>query len=237
MFGLPLSQRRRGGRHSQDPSDPSPITEKQQANTSIKRAERPTTDVATNEDQAPIDPERERLVNLAREGDAEAFGQIYDLYVDTVFHYVYYRTSDRGLAEDLTSETFLRAWRRIDTFVWQGRDIGAWLVRISRNLLFDHMKSSRYKLEMSTADLVEPSKSDSKSTEDLVISAAVTAELLDHIKELSADQQECLVLRFFEGMSVAETAAIMGKQVGAVKALQHRAVRRLTSAIDPELST
>lgn len=237
MFGLPLSQRRRGGRRSSDPSDRPTSTEKQEPTSPVQGTEPPDADVAAEEDQAPIDPERESLVNRARAGDAEAFGQIYDLYVDTVFHYVYYRTSDRGLAEDLTSETFLRAWRRIDTFVWQGRDIGAWLVRISRNLLFDHMKSSRYKLEMTTAELVEPSQSQVKSTEDLVISAAVTAELLDHIKQLSADQQECLVLRFFEGMSVAETAAIMGKQVGAVKALQHRAVRRLTAAINPEPTT
>ncbi|MDT4985760.1 MAG: polymerase sigma-70 factor, subfamily, partial [Pseudonocardiales bacterium] len=72
-----------------------------------------------------------RLVTLAQAGDGEAFGQLYDRYVDIVFRFVYYRVNDRGMAEDFTSETFLRALRRISTITYQGRDIGAWFITIA----------------------------------------------------------------------------------------------------------
>src|SRR5439155_17731640 len=84
-----------------------------------------------------------------------AFGQLYDRYVDVVYRFVYYRINDRALAEDFTSETFLRALRRIGTISYQGRDIGAWFITIARNIVLDHLKSARHRLEMTTADTVE----------------------------------------------------------------------------------
>ncbi len=78
------------------------------------------------------------LVERAQAGEAEAFGRLYDQYSDTVYRYIYYRVGGKATAEDLTSETFLRALRRISTFTWQGRDFGAWLVTIARNLVADH---------------------------------------------------------------------------------------------------
>ena len=92
---------------------------------------------------------------LAQDGDGEAFGQLYDRYVDTVYRFIYYRVNDRALAEDFTSETFLRALRRISTISYQGRDIGAWFVTIARNIVLDHMKSARHRLEITTADTIE----------------------------------------------------------------------------------
>src|ERR1700712_92083 len=86
------------------------------------------------------------LVHRAQQGDAEAFGQLYDHYVTLVHRYAYHRVGDRATAEDITSETFLRALRRIDSLTFQGRDVGAWLVTIARNIIFDHVKSSRYRL-------------------------------------------------------------------------------------------
>ena len=93
-----------------------------------------------------------RLVTAAQEGDGEAFGQLYDRYVDTVFRFIYFRVNDRALAEDFTSETFLRALRRIGSVNYQGRDIGAWFVTIARNIILDHMKSARNRLEITTDD-------------------------------------------------------------------------------------
>ena len=93
------------------------------------------------------------LVELAQGGDKEAFAQLYDSYVDTVFRYVLVRVANRSLAEDLTSETFLRAMRRIDSFTWQGKDIAAWFVTIARNLIADHVKSAKFRFEVATADM------------------------------------------------------------------------------------
>ena len=93
------------------------------------------------------------LVELAKAGDREAFGKLYDAYVDTVFRYLFLRVGGRALAEDFTSETFLRALRRIYTFKWQGHDIAAWFITIARNLVSDHAKSARFRLELTTADM------------------------------------------------------------------------------------
>ncbi|HEU4910600.1 MAG TPA: sigma-70 family RNA polymerase sigma factor [Actinomycetes bacterium] len=179
------------------------------------------------------DPEKARiaaLVTLAQQGDAEAFGQVYDAYVDSIYRYLYYRVGSHALAEDLTSETFVRALRRIDSFTWQGKDIGAWFVTIARNLVTDHVKSSRFRLEVSTADMLDADRAD-EGIEDEVLARLQNAVLLDAVRELKPEQQECIVLRFLQGLSVAETAKAMGRSEGAVKQLQLRAVRALAKLL------
>jgi RNA polymerase sigma-70 factor, ECF subfamily len=168
------------------------------------------------------------LLVRAQGGDSEAFGQLYDRYVDAVYRYIYYRVASPQLAEDLTSETFLRALRRLSSFTWQGRDVGAWFVTIARNLVADHYKSSRYRLEMPTDDIAGAGAALAEDgPEEAVLDGMTNAVLLAAVKQLNPEQQECVVLRFLQGMSVAETAQIMGKNDGAVKALQYRAVRAL----------
>ena len=166
------------------------------------------------------------LVELAKRGDAEAFGQLYDHYLSSVYRYVYYRVGAHALAEDLASETFLRALRSLSSFHWQGRDFGAWLVTIARNLVTDHFKSGRFRLEVATGEILD-FDSASDGPEDDVLSHLTNEALVKALRQLRADQQECLVLRFFNGLSVAETAHVLGKSDGAVKQLQLRAVRNL----------
>ena len=167
-----------------------------------------------------------RLVRRAQRGDAEAFGQLYDRYFDVVFRFVYFRVNDRTLAEDFTSETFLRALRRITTISYQGRDIGAWFVTIARNIVLDHLKSARHRLETPTANTIE-GHNPAPSTEAAVLASLQSQRLMQAVAKLGDEQRECIVLRFVQGMSVSETAAIMDKNDGAIKALQHRAVRKL----------
>jgi RNA polymerase sigma-70 factor (ECF subfamily) len=170
------------------------------------------------------------LVRRAQAGDSEGFGELYDRYVDVVYRYLHHRVGDRATAEDFTSETFVRALRRIDSLSYQGRDVGAWLVTIARNIVLDHVKSSRYRLEVATADMRDADRA-TDGPEDAVLQRLTNAELMAGVQQLSDDQRECLMLRFLHGLSVAETAAAMGKKDGAVKALQHRAVRRLASLL------
>lgn len=175
------------------------------------------------------------LVQRAQAGDSEAFAQIYDRYVDVVYRYVYYRIGDRTQAEDFTSETFVRALRRLDSFTYRGRDLGAWLVTIARNIVFDHVKSSRYRLEVTTGE-VDDSAQVQDGPESAVLARLESQRLLRCVKRLGSEQQECIVLRFLQGLSVAETAEVMGKNDGAIKALQHRAVRRLAGLLRDDRS-
>jgi RNA polymerase sigma-70 factor, ECF subfamily len=182
------------------------------------------------------DGESEAMVHLVRqaqEGSADAFGELYRIYCDTVFRYIYYRVSTRALAEDLTSETFVRALRRITTFSWQGRDFGAWLVTIARNLVADHFKSSRHRMEVSTGEMLDSNEVEA-SPEDSVLEHLSNEALLDAVHRLNDQQRECVTLRFLQGLSVAETADIMGKNEGAIKTLQYRAVRTLARLLPAE---
>ena len=165
-------------------------------------------------------------MELAQGGDKEAFALLYDVYVDTVFRYVLVRVANRALAEDLTSETFLRAMRRIDSFTWQGKDIAAWFVTIARNLIADHVKSAKFRFEVATADMRDADERvDSPDTE--VLTRLRDERLVSAIRDLGSDQAECITLRFLQGLSLADTAKVLGKSEGAVKQLQLRATRAL----------
>ena len=181
-----------------------------------------------------IDPIVIDLVARAQGGDAEAFGELYDRYLDLVYRYVYYRVGSAAVAEDLVSETFLRALRRITSFSWQGRDFAAWLVTIARNLIADTFKSSRYKLEVSTADMLDADRA-TDGPEGVVLDRMTNHTLLGAVRQLGPEQQECIVLRFLQGLSVTETAQVMGKTDGAIKALQYRAVRTLGRMLPQDL--
>jgi RNA polymerase sigma-70 factor (TIGR02952 family) len=171
------------------------------------------------------------LVELAQRGDKEAFAQLYDVYVDTVFRYVLVRVANRALAEDLTSETFLRAMRRIDSFTWQGKDIAAWFVTIARNLIADHVKSAKFRFEVATADMRDADERvDAPDTE--VLTRLRDERLVSAIKQLGSDQAECITLRFLQGLSLADTAKVLDKSEGAVKQLQLRATRALRKALE-----
>jgi RNA polymerase sigma-70 factor (ECF subfamily) len=174
------------------------------------------------------------LVRAAQAGDGDAFGKLYDRYVDSVFRFIFYRINDRARAEDFTSETFLRALRRISTINYQGRDIGAWFMTIARNIVFDHVKSARFRLELTTAEMLD-SDATGPGPEATVLAHLTNERLMQAVNELGDEQKECIVLRFLNGLSVAETAEVMGKNDGAIKALQHRAIKRLASFLGQEL--
>jgi RNA polymerase sigma-70 factor, ECF subfamily len=111
-------------------------------------------------------------------------------------------------------------------FRWQGKDFGAWLMTIARNLATDHFKAGRTRLELTTEDMgLHDDAADGPETEVL---AGLTNEiLLKAVAQLAPEQRDCVVMRFLQGMSIAETAAVLGRSEGAVKQLQLRGVRNL----------
>ncbi len=174
------------------------------------------------------------LVKRAQAGEAEAFGQLYDRYAAGVYRFCYHRTTSVALAEDLTSETFFRALRGIHSFRWQGRDFGAWLTTIARNLVADHYKSSRARLE-TPSDALPERRDQAPGPEDAVLTRLTHAVLARALEALPDEQRDCLVMRFLQGLSIAETAEVLGRSEGAVKQLQLRAVRSLARALPSDL--
>ena len=174
------------------------------------------------------------LIELAQQGDAEAFGQLYDRYVTSIFRYVHARVGSVQLAEDITSETFLRALRSIQKFTWQGKDFAAWLTTIARNLITDHYKARRHRLEVVT-DLPPERATAQPGPDDDVLAAMSNEALLRAVNELPPEQRDCILMRFIQELSIAETALALGKSEGAVKQLQLRAVRRLAKTITQDV--
>lgn len=176
------------------------------------------------------------LVNRAQRGDREAFVRLYESYLDSVHSYIQFKVRDPHLAEDLTADVFLRAWRSIDRYRWQGVDFGAWLIVIARNRIADHFKSARVRREQTVDEVREvPSTSSREDPER----AALSSELGDFLQQamlfLSDDHQEVLFLRFTCDLSITETSAAMQRTEAAVKALQYRALRALAKLVKSAL--
>ncbi|MFG3423410.1 sigma-70 family RNA polymerase sigma factor [Micromonospora sp. NPDC048063] len=167
------------------------------------------------------------LVARAQAGDVEAFGLVYDRYVDQVFRSIYRRVSDRQVAEDLTSETFLRALRNLASFRRPGGDFGAWVATIARNLVTNY-QASHQRRERPVAELRDAASVDQAPNPEAAAMASLTREtVLAGIEQLNPDQRRCIVLRYLREMSIEETAQALGKTPAAVKAMQHKALRAL----------
>ena len=175
--------------------------------------------------------DEDELIRLAQAGDGAAFGRLYDRYLPSIYRYTYSKTSSRSSAEDLTSETFLRAFRAIARRPRAHLNFAAWLVTIARNVVIDHHRSGWSRLAIVT-DEVDPQVDDSMGPEQAALASVSEAALRGALSLLPDDQRECLLLRFFAGLSISETAAAMDRTDGAVKQLQFRATNRLRRIIE-----
>ena len=160
------------------------------------------------------------LVEQAK-ADPDAFGKLYELHVEKIYNYIYYRVGNRHDAEDLTAKVFYRALNHIPRFNQKGKPFAAWLYRIAHNLVAnwhrDH--SRRQVVALENVSLT----SDQRETPHQAAERLDGSEiLLDAIKKLPAERQELLMLKFADRMSNAEIGRIMGRSEGAIKSLYHR---------------
>ncbi len=172
--------------------------------------------------------EEEILAQAAR-GDRDAFGMLYERYVDRIFNYVYYRTGNVNDAEDLTARVFQRAMNHIVNYTDRGVPFSAWLYRIAHNLVanWHRDRSRRQEIPLSDAPLV--AKGDHPES-NLVHNQQQDA-LLRLIRSLPAERQTLLILKFVEHLSNAEIGEIMGRSEGAVKSLYHRTLLSMRDQI------
>ena len=182
-------------------------------------------------------PAELRLVEQAQRGDSQALGQLYQRHVDRVYSYIVFRVRDESLAEDLTQDVFFQAIRALDGFDWRGA-VAPWLLRIARNTVIDHWRRSARRPEWSMSALEDDDEDDDRRMDRIVAEgddeAMSAVEFLvdrvrisaaaEHLTEL---QRQVVALRFASGLSIKETADVMGKSEGAIKNLQHHALRAL----------
>ncbi|WP_091094457.1 sigma-70 family RNA polymerase sigma factor [Micromonospora citrea] len=171
------------------------------------------------------------LVARAQAGDAEAFGLVYDRYTDQVFRLIYRRVLDRQVAEDLTSETFLRALCNINSFRRPGGDFGAWVTTIARNLVINWQRSHQRR-ERPVAELRDAAPADRAPGPEAAAVDTLTREaLLAGIEQLNPVQRQCITLRYLRELSIEETAQALGKTPMAIKSVQYKALKALRALL------
>ena len=168
----------------------------------------------------------EEVLGKAARGDRDAFGDLYERYVERIFNYVYYRTGNLHDAEDLTARVFQRAMNHIAKYDDRGVPFSAWLYRIAHNLVANWHRDRSRRQEIPLSDVpVVPSQEE--RPEAWLVRSQEQDGLLRHIRRLPPDRQTLLILKFVEDLSNAEIGQIMGRSEGAIKSLYHRTLLAL----------
>ena len=166
------------------------------------------------------------LVEQAK-NDPDAFGLLYEQYIDKIYNYVYYRTGNAHEAEDLTAKVFYQALNHIPRYVQRGAPFSSWLYRIAHNLVANwHRDRSRRKV-VSLDQLATLSSQRENGPWQQVAQGERRDALLAAIRRLPADRQQLLILKFVERMPNAQIGQIMGRSEGAIKSLYHRTLLAL----------
>lgn len=162
------------------------------------------------------------LVVRAQQGDKDAFGQLYKLYFDKIFRFVYVSMRNRELSEDLTQNTFLRCWRSLSTFSTNKGTFQAFLFAIARNLLIDWYRKKK-PLPLWIAEAM-PSD---ENVEREAIRNETKGAVLDALSHLRKEERHLIVLRYFEEMPYGEIAQVVGKNEGTVRVRVYRILKSL----------
>lgn len=163
--------------------------------------------------------ERE-LIERAKH-DPEAFGILYERYVDKIYSYIYYKVGNEEDAEDLTAKTFLRALRHIGNYQDRGVPFYAWLYRIAHNLVANWLRD-RSRRKVIPLGILTPRPSNTPEPDEVLEEEERRKAVLAAIKRLPPDKQELLYLKFVERLTNQEIAQIMGRTESAIKSLYHR---------------
>ena len=169
------------------------------------------------------------LVARAKQGDEAAISQLYRQYAPGIYGYVASRVGNPFLADDLTSDVFLRALEGLPRFEYRGISFGAWLYRIAHDRVVDHL---RQQARRPTQTLENGFLAPQGGVERTVEANLEAQRLRKAISQLTADQQQVILLRFSAGLKLRETAYVMERSIDAVKMLQSRALTRLRQLVD-----
>ena len=165
--------------------------------------------------------EEQLLIYRAQTSDRAAWDEIFQRNYHRVYVFVFARVGDQQAAEDITADVFVEAWQGIRRFTYRGVPLVSWLFQIAHNLLADFLrKRSRLRTERLMED-----GADLRDPRDEAQQVANWQSVASALKKLTLEQQQVLVSRFVEGLSLAETAALMGKRENAIKALEFRALK------------
>ena len=177
------------------------------------------------------EPESESALIERAKQDPEAFGELYERYVDRIYNYIYYRVGNAHDAEDLTARLFYRVLKALPRYVDRGAPFASWLYRIAHNLVANHHRDKRRRPSLSIDDL--PLISNWREAPEQVAEQHDEERTLwQAINALSEDRRELLTMKFGEGLSNAQIGNLMGRTEGAIKSLYHRTLISLREELE-----
>lgn len=165
----------------------------------------------------------QELLKRAIAGDGNAFGQIYDLYFPKLYRFIFYRVNHRESAEDLVSETFVRAWNRLKE-IEKVASFNGWLYQIARNLVIDYYRARRPTASLDDLENILEYERNVVDEANLSIEQKL---LLKMLEELPPDHRLVIKLKFLDELETDEIAEILNKSEGAIRVIQHRAIEKL----------
>lgn len=169
----------------------------------------------------------DKLAVKAQSGDSEAFAQIYDELVKPVYRYIFYRVDD-AIAEDLTEETFFKAWQNLKQYKKGKHPFSSWVFKIAHNLVVDYYRKNR------TTEEIDERMADPQQTSNPAYQADIKLtqiRLRKVIRRLPENYQQVIILKYINELDNKEIASVIGKSEGAVRTLQFRALARLRSLL------
>ena len=173
--------------------------------------------------------EEQNLIQRARQGDQDAFAQLYENHFDKIYRYVVLKIGNMAEAEDMTQQVFVKAYESISSYRWQGIPFSAWLFRIAHNQMVDFVRKASKKQTIPFDESL-PVLSDSNPEHEVEVKMEMEKVVLAS-RKLTKAQHEVINLRFAGGLSIAEVAKTMRKSEGAIKALQHSAILALRKTL------
>lgn len=171
------------------------------------------------------------LIARAQQYESDALSEIYETFYPRVQHYFSIQLGDTHLAEDMASDVLLQVLESIERYRIQGSPFAAWVFRIARNRLIDHQRRKARRPQVGLEEDL-PSRNDGpQALAERSMEHASVRAALNHLTE---EQRQVIVLKFIEDMDNASVASILGRSLGAVKSLQHRALGTMRKVLERE---
>jgi RNA polymerase sigma-70 factor (ECF subfamily) len=175
------------------------------------------------------------FLRLKKHKDKQAFIEAYDLYIEQIFRFIYFKVGDRDEAEDIASMVFLKCWN----YVYEGnlgdyQTLKSLLYKIARNTIIDHYRKNQNRKSVSLDDIAQTSAAidnDSSPEEKAAVAFDFQKVIGEKLPLLKEEYREVIILRFINELSISEIASVLGKTNGNIRVIIHRALESLQQLV------
>lgn len=171
------------------------------------------------------------LILQAKRGDEQSFGQLYELYFEKIFKFIYFRVSHKEVAEDLTEEVFIKAWQKIGHV--KEESFAGWLYQIAKNRVIDYYRQKKITIDLDEISNILETDDDLSGDANALIEHQIFIGLL---KQLTPEQQIIIKLKFIEDLDNDEIAELISKSEGSIRVVQHRAIQKLQELFNKQIN-